>query len=408
MSVRIDPDRLAANWQQLSSFRDPALPGWTRRPFTAAYREARAWLHEQMRAAGLDVSIDSGGNLVGRRAGDERGLATIVVGSHSDTVVGGGRFDGMLGVLAGIEVARGLHEQGVALRHNLEVIDFLAEEPTDFGISTLGSRALAGALTRDMLALRSDAGTLSEAIASVGGTPEAIATARREPGSLLVYLELHIEQGPVLESDGVRLGVVTAITGICRYQVRLEGRADHAGTMPMGLRRDALAGAAEVVLALERMWQPGRGVGTVGRLRVEPNATNVVPGAVELSAEMRSVDAALLESNRRQFPDDVRLVAAQRGLVVAIDDMSHEAPVPIDERVQAVLADVVAAMGQPVKRLPSFAGHDANQLAKIAPVGMLFVPSRGGRSHCPEEWTDLADAALGARALGEAVLRFDS
>jgi N-carbamoyl-L-amino-acid hydrolase len=178
--------------------------------------------------------------------------------------------------------------------------------------------------------------------------------------------------------------------------------------MPMALRHDALAGAAEVVLALERLWQDGAGVGTVGRLRVEPNATNVVPGQVELWAEMRSVDASVLQQRSDAFPRDVEAIAQRRGLSVECYALSAESPVLIDDDVQSVLAETVAALGHPPRRLPSFAGHDANQIARIAPIGMLFVPSRDGRSHCPEEWTDLADIALGTRALGEAVLRFDA
>jgi N-carbamoyl-L-amino-acid hydrolase len=361
-----------------------------------------------MEAAGLEARVDAGGNLIGTRVGSDAGLGAIVLGSHTDTVTGGGRFDGMLGVLAAIEVAHSLRDRGIQLRHTLEVVDFLAEEPTDFGISTVGSRAWAGALSADMLALQSEQGTLAAAIASVGGEPERLDSARRQRRDIALYLELHIEQGPVLEQAGQRLGVVTGITGIVRFQVRLEGRPDHAGTMPMALRRDALAGAAEVIAALEQHWQDGAGVGTVGRLRVEPNATNVVPGLVELSAEMRSVDAARLEAGRQAFPAAVRAIAERRQLLAAIEERSHEEPVLVPESVQSVLVQVVEALGHRAKSLPSFAGHDANQIAKIAPIGMLFVPSHNGRSHCPEEWTDLADMALGAHALGEAVLRFDT
>jgi beta-ureidopropionase / N-carbamoyl-L-amino-acid hydrolase len=407
MPFGIDPDQLVANWQALSTFRDDTQPGWTRRPFTEPYRQARAWLREQMLSAGLEPAVDAGGNLVGARAGSEPGLGSIVLGSHTDTVTGGGRFDGMLGVLAAIEVARSLRDHGIELRHSLEVVDFLAEEPTDFGISTVGSRAWAGELTADMLALRGGHGTLGEAITTIGGDPERLGSARRRHGDVAVYLELHIEQGPVLESAGQRLGVVTAITGIARFLTRLEGRPDHAGTMPMALRRDALAGAAEIVSFLEEHWQDGAGVGTVGRLRVEPNATNVVPGVVELSAEMRSVDAGRLEAGRLAFPSAVHAIAGRRQLEAVLEERSFEPPVLVPDAVQALLAQVVDGMGQSARRLPSFAGHDANQVAKIAPIGMLFVPSHNGRSHCPEEWTDLADAALGARALGEAVLRFD-
>ena len=355
-----------------------------------------------MAEAGLDVEVDAGGNLLGRRAGTDPRLPSIMLGSHTDTVTGGGRFDGIAGVLAAVEVARCLPP--ARLRHTLEVVDFLAEEPTDFGISTVGSRSLAGALSVDMLALESEGRTLAEAIASVGGRHEAI----RRRDDIGLYLELHIEQGPVLENEGLHLGVVTAITGIARCHVRVTGRADHAGTMPMAQRHDALAAAAEMVLALEHLWQDGAGVGTVGRLGVSPNATNVVPGAVELWAEMRSVNAQVLRQRLATFVETAQGIADRRRQTVTVTTLSDEAPVPIADHVQAVLADVVASLGHEPRRLPSYAGHDGNQIAKIVPIGMLFIPSRAGRSHCPEEWTDLADVALGAQALGEAVLKFDA
>ncbi len=398
-----DAARLAADWETLSTFRDPALPGWTRRPFTPAYRAAREWLAERMHSAGLSVSIDVGGNLVGIRRGSLPDLPSIMIGSHSDTVMGGGRFDGMVGVLAAIEIARCLADAD--LRHTLEVVDFLAEEPTDFGISTIGSRAMAGALTPEMLALRADAGTLADAIASVGGRPASIGSPRSQP--IALYLELHIEPGPVLESEGLHVGIVTAITGIARLRVHVRGRADHAGTMPMALRRDALAAAAAVVIGLADLWRDGAGVGTVGRLFVSPNATNVVPGEVELWAEMRSVEPAILRERAASFASTVAAIGADRHLELDIQPLSYEDPVPVSEHVQSVLADVLSALGHQPRRLPSYAGHDANQLAKLAPIGMLFIPSHAGRSHCPEEWTNPDDVALGAHALLAAVRRFD-
>ena len=403
----VNAGRLATNWQTLSTFRDIDQPGWTRRPFTDEYRAARRWLKEQMQAAGLSTEVDAGGNLIGRRPGSAPGLPSILIGSHTDTVLGGGRFDGIVGVLGAIEVARSLAEQDVQLRRSLEVIDFLAEEPTDFGISTVGSRALVGSLSSEMLNRESNGRTLAEAIESVGGRPQAIGLCGRQPGSVALYLELHIEQGPVLEQEQLRLGVVTSITGICRYRVELVGRADHAGTMPMARRRDALAAAAECIVAVERLWQDGGGVGTTGRALIEPNATNVIPGRVELWVEQRSVDPDRLQERCGLFVEQVQSIASRRDVAVRADPLSYEAPVPVPDALQALLADVLTEVGQSVRYLPSYAGHDANQLARVAPVGMLFVPSHAGRSHCPEEWTDLADVALGAQALGLAVIRAD-
>lgn len=406
-----DPERLQADWERLSEFRDPDQPGWTRRPFTAEYRAARTWLAARMAAAGLATRVDAAGNLIGRRQGKRGDLPPILVGSHIDTVAGGGRFDGIVGVLGALEVARCLGTAGIGLEHSLEVVDFLAEEPTDFGISCVGSRGMTGTLDAEALVRRDPGGqTLAEAIASVGGGPDALAGEARRLGSVALMLELHIEQGPALEEERVPVGVVTGIVGISRHRLDLRGQADHAGTAPMNRRRDALAATAEVVLTLEALWgeapEPG-GVGTAGRIFVAPNAGNVVPGAVELWTEQRSIDPDLLARQEGAFLERVREIAARRGVDAAVDRVSHEEPTPIPAQVQDALAAVVQGLGLPERRLPSYAGHDTMHVARIAPAGMLFVPSRGGRSHCPEEWTELEEWVMGVRALGEAVLRFD-
>jgi N-carbamoyl-L-amino-acid hydrolase len=405
----VQSERLLADWEKLSEFRDPAQPGWTRRAFSPAYREARQWLAERMAAAGLTPETDAAGNLVGRRPGADASLGPLVVASHADTVTGGGRFDGIAGVLSAIEVARCLEDTRQALRHPLEVIDFLAEEPTDFGISMVGSRGLSGSLLSEHLQRTNGAGqTLGEAITSVGGRVDGIPAVARRPGSVAAALELHIEQGPRLEAAGIHLGIVTAITGVTRYLVKIGGRPDHAGGTPMGSRRDALTGAAEVILTVESLWQPGTGVGTVGRLEMTPNATNVVPGHVTLWTDMRSIDAARLAEVRDTFPDLVGRIAERRSLSIEADLLSHEEPVEISAAMQAALAAVADQLQVPHLRLPSFAGHDTNQMAKIAPVGMLFIPSHAGRSHCPEEWTEPEDMALGARVLCAAVMHLDA
>ncbi len=401
-------DRLRTDWKCLSNFRNRSLPGWTRRPFTDEFRAARTWLTGRMLDAGLKTEVDAAGNLIGRRLGRRADLRPIVIGSHTDTVVGGGRFDGIVGVVGALEVARCLSESEIFLDHPLEIVDFLAEEPTDFGISTVGSRAISGTLSPEMLARRNAAGeTLGEAITSVGGLPSDIGRLARPKGSVALYLELHIEQGPVLERERVSVGVVTAITGVSRFRIEVTGRPDHAGGTPMSERRDALTGAADVVLALERLWQDGDGVGTTGRLNVVPNATNVVPGKVEMWTDMRSIAAARLSEASRLFPERVRDIGIRRDLAIEIDLLSFEAPVVIAEDVQDRLEAAGRHLGISVRRLPSYAGHDANQMAKIAPIGVLFVPSRGGRSHCAEEWTGFADVTQGVRVLAEALLEFD-
>ncbi len=401
-------DRYLADWTALSAYTDPTQPGWTRRAFTLPYLQARAWLSGRMADAGLQAGIDAGGNLAGRRPGRLPAARPLVLGSHTDTVAGGGRFDGILGVLAAIEVARTLQEADAGLRHPLEVIDFLGEEPNDFGLSMVGSRALAGALDPAGLHRQDLSGrSLAEAIAAAGGDPGRLADVRRAPGSVACYLELHIEQGRRLEQAGCPLGVVTAITGVTRYRVELQGRADHAGGTPVAERCDALAGAAQVISAMERLWIDGAGVGTVGRLTVSPNSINVVPETVMMWTDMRSLDGALLDTRRESFAAQVGEIAGQRGLRAAVDLLSREEPVPADPAVCAALAEVAGRTGRPFLQLPSYAGHDANQMAKIAPIGMLFAPSRDGRSHCPEEWTEPDDVGVCLAALAAAVIRLD-
>jgi N-carbamoyl-L-amino-acid hydrolase len=401
-------DRYLADWTALSAFTDATQPGWTRRAFTPPYLQARAWLSERMTGAGLQAGIDAGGNLIGRRPGRLPAARPLVLGSHTDTVAGGGRFDGILGVLAAIEVARALQEAGAGLRHPLEVIDFLGEEPNDFGLSMVGSRALAGTLDQAGLQRQDLSGrSLADAIAEAGGNPGRLADVRRVPGSVACYLELHIEQGRRLEQAGCPLGVVTAITGVTRYRVELQGRADHAGGTPVAERCDALAGAAQVISAMERLWIDGSGVGTVGRLTVSPNSINVVPENVMMWTDMRSLDGALLDTRRGSFAAQVGEIAGQRGLRAAVDLLSREEPVAADPAVCAALAEVAGRTGRPFLQLPSYAGHDANQMAKIAPVGMLFAPSRDGRSHCPEEWTEPDDIGVCLAALAAAVIRLD-
>lgn len=408
-----DGTRIASDIDRLASMVDPEQPGWTRRSFTPLYCEARRWLAERMSTAGLEVRYDAAANLIGRRAGDEPDLPPIVLGSHTDTVVGGGRFDGIAGVIAGLELARNLAETCRRLRHPLEVIDFTAEEPSDFGLSTVGSRAMAGGLQPEALSLTDGAGrTLAEGIAVIGGRPEAIGEATRRRGAIAVYLELHIEQGPVLEQTGNVLGAVTGIVGIRRYRMTVEGRPDHAGTTPMTMRHDALAGAAEMVLAVEAMCREAEAeaapvVGTVGWLQLQPNAANVVPGRVQFQVEVRTLDATLGESLGRRLEASVRTVAERRSLQVLVEPLSTSTPVRVDP---GLLSQVVAgcrATDPRVLELPSGAGHDANQMARLAPVGMIFVPSRDARSHCPEEFTELTHLVAGTEALGRTALLCD-
>lgn len=406
-----DRKRMMDDFTALSGFVDPAFKGWTRLSFTDIYADARRWLKEKMEEAGLVTRLDRAANLIGWREGLQPGLPAIMIGSHTDTVKNGGRFDGIVGVLAGIEVVRLLENGGVRLRHPLEVVDFTAEEPTEFGVSTVGSRAMAGHLTPELLESADRSGrSLSRALDELGGDTGDIAGARRSSRDVAAYLELHIEQGPVLEGEKKDLGVVTGIVGFERHILRIGGQPDHAGTTPMDLRSDALAGAAEIVLALESLCR-GAGrrnlVGTAGRLEITPNASNVVPGHVDLHAEIRSPDMKLIEHVAGSFLARAARICGRRDLAFSSECVSHTEPVQVDPVMLDVIRSACEQTAGSWMDIVSGAGHDANQVATIAPAGMIFIPSTGGRSHCPEEYTDMEHVLLGTEALLRAVVLLD-
>lgn len=402
-----DPVRLAADLAALERFTRPDRP-YTRRAFSDEDRAARAWLAGRMTAAGLAVAVDAAGNQIGRRAGT-RPAPPLMVGSHLDTVEAGGRFDGIAGVLAGLEVARCL--AGVPLAHPLEVVNFTCEEPSDFGLSTIGSRALAGKLDAATAARLTDrtGRTLADAIDSVGGDGRGLERARRPPGAVARYLELHIEQAVSLDRAGVPLGVVTAIAAPSRYRASVRGRQDHAGGTPMADRRDALAAAAEIVLAVERLArEAGRGmVGTVGTLDVHPNMVNIVPGAVDLLVDVRGIEPEAIAATLAAFEAEAAAIGARRGVAIALTPLLREQPLTIDGAMVSLLEEAAAARGVACRRVVSGASHDANHVARVCPIGLLFVPCRDGRSHCPEEWAEVGHLAAAAGVLLEALLRLD-
>ncbi|MDE2394461.1 MAG: Zn-dependent hydrolase [Burkholderiales bacterium] len=408
----IDEQRLWASTQALAALTEADRP-WTRRAFGAHHAQARQWLAEQFRAAGLEVQLDAGGNLCGRRPGRRPGGPVLMTGSHIDTVSGGGRYDGIIGVLAGLEIARALQQAGAELDHDFEVVDFLSEEPSDYGVSCVGSRALAGLLDAAMLGQREPGGeTLAEGLARCGGSPASLGAPLRAPGSIAAFVELHIEQGPVLEVRGVPIGVVTHIVGIRRFRIVVVGRADHAGTTPMDLRQDALVGAARIIDAAQSeaarlATGPNYVVATVGRIQVEPNAANAVPARAELTLELRSDSEAVLE----RFADDLieRLRPSLQALRVSVsmDELSRSRPTVCDPGLMREIEAAAAELDRPTLRLPSGAGHDAVYLARLAPAAMIFIPCEQGRSHRPEEAITPAQLADGTQVLLRTLQRLD-
>lgn len=410
----LNAERLWARVDTLSRMTLPGVP-WTRRAFSPLFLEARAWLREEFLAAGMQVHQDDGGNLVGRlpaRAGAPA-RAPLATGSHCDTVMMGGRFDGIIGVLAGIEVARTLHEQGIALEHPFEVIDFLSEEPSDYGISCIGSRAFSGALPPDMLAARNaDGETLAEGMRRIGCHPENLGAPLRAAGGTAAFVELHIEQGPVLETRGLPIGVVTNIVGIRRVSIVVRGQPDHAGTTPMDIRKDALVGAARVIDAANRRaaalsGKPHYVVATIGRLSLTPNASNAVPGMVEMMLEVRSENAQVLDAFPEALMAEVADGLAQLRLTVEMQTVSRSKPTDCAPLVMDAVEYAAGKLGYASMRMPSGAGHDAVYVAPTGPVGMIFIPCLGGRSHCPEEWIEPAQLLDGARVLYQSIVELD-
>lgn len=401
--------RLQRDLKELSTIRADE-DGWTRTVFSEPYRASREWVESRMRDAGLDVHRDSAGNLLGILAGTNSSAPALVTGSHTDTVRAGGRFDGSVGVLGALEVVRRLREQGIRLTRDLIVLDFLGEEPNEYGLSCLGSRALAGALTPADLDRRDRSGrTLGEAFTAFGLQADGTLAAdwlRRRP--LHRYVELHIEQGPVLERRGTSIGVVTAIVGIERLLARFSGRRDHAGTMPMGDRRDALVAAAQAVLAVDRVacGAPVPAVATTSRVDT-PGSPNVVPGAATLTAEMRSTDPDWLSDAKARLAEEIRDAALARGVQVDLTWWTDNDCKPTSSTIQDVVSTTADSLGLSWEPIPSGATHDAVHLAGLCPMGMIFVPSVAGRSHCPEEYTETADITAGVQVLGETLRRLD-
>ncbi|WP_181347952.1 Zn-dependent hydrolase [Thalassobacillus sp. CUG 92003] len=403
--------RLQQYIEKLATFIDQEKPGWTRRPFTKEYQHARKWLREQMEELGLTTHVDASSNLIGRWEGKKPDLAPIVLGSHIDTVTGGGRFDGIAGVVGALEVVRVLQTSGKRLDHTLEVIDFTAEEPSEYGISTIGSRGLVNNLTTNMLERKGpDGETLSEGIRQAGGLPEHISEEARQIGEVSIYLEMHIEQGPVLEQMDETVGIVTGIVGIHRYRVNVIGQPDHAGTTPMNKRCDALTAASELNLALEAIcqeeWEKGV-VGTVGRLNVKPNASNVIPGEINLDIDVRSLAIETLEGVMTKLKGKAAAISSSRGVDIKFDCLSQSTPIEVDDKI-LTLIEKASQQAVHTHRIPSGAGHDANQMANISPIAMFFIPSKDGKSHCPEEWTDYEDVARGVDCMVQSLFQIDS
>jgi len=388
--------------------RHSELPGGLTRVFLSREnRAANELVLGWMREAGMQASVDAIGNVVGRYEGQQQ--PCLMLGSHLDTVRDAGRYDGMLGVVSAIECVAALHERRKRLPFAIEVVGFGDEEGVRFATTMLGSRAIAGALDPAVLKTTDAAGvSIEEALRAFGLDPAGMRDVARKKGSVAAYAELHIEQGPVLEAEGLPVGVVTAINGFSRLRVTLQGEAGHAGTVPMNLRRDALAAAAECVLAIERIARADVDlVGTVGRIEARPGAINVIPGEVQFTIDFRAPRDELRMQAVGSARAEVEAIAEKRHVGCRIEMLQELGVAACAPWLMSQLARAVVAEGFPVRKLPSGAGHDGMALKNIADIAMLFVRCKGGISHNPAESITEADAAVGARTLLRFIENFE-
>jgi N-carbamoyl-L-amino-acid hydrolase len=402
----VDAGRIEQRILELARFGADPEGGVSRVAFSEADIEGRRFIVSLMEEAGLEVRIDEAGNILGRRAGAAEGRPPILFGSHIDSVPGGGNYDGDVGVIAAIECVQVLAENAVETRHPLEVVVFTDEEG-----GLVGSRGMLGELSPEALEIVSHSGkTIGEGLRDIGGDPDHLERAVRRRGDITAYLELHIEQGSVLDTDDIDIGIVQGIVGIKWWDVTLEGSANHAGTTPMDRRRDALLAAARLITAVNDVATgvPGRQVGTVGRITAEPGAPNVIPGRVVMSLELRDLSMDKIDSLYGRIVERARALEAESGVKVTFTPLDVTATAaPTDERIRRLIEASARDLGLSFLHMPSGAGHDAQEVARIAPVGMIFVPSVDGISHSPKEFTAPQDMANGANVLLQTILRID-
>lgn len=404
--LTVNPERLHESLMKLSSFGKNAAGGTDRVAFSLYDIEARDYVKGQMKAAGLEVSIDFAGNIIGRKPGKNPNLKPIAFGSHIDEVPNGGDYDGPVGSMGAIEVARTLNDLGFQTEHPLEVIIFTNEEG-----GVVGSRALVGALSKEALQVKSNAGiTQAEGIRLLGGDPERIPELKRNPGDLAAFLELHIEQGGNLDTEKLDIGVVEGIVAIEWWEFTFLGKANHAGTTPMNMRRDPMLPAARFVIAVNEIVNSyeGRQVGTVGKIQAFPGAGNVIPGEVKVTVELRDLSSEKIWKIYSDIESKAKQLALESQTELNIKHIEVASkPALADPMIREVIKFQAEKLGLSTKSLPSGAGHDAQEMARIAPMGMIFIPSKDGISHAPAEFSTKEDIANGANVLLQTILELD-
>lgn len=409
MSIEIKPKRLVQKLQTLSSIGE-TLDGMQRLAFTPADVQARRYLIQLMEQSGAKIRIDYAGNIIGLFAGSEPNLPVIALGSHTDTVPNGGKFDGALGVLGAIECLETLKDNGVVTRHPIEVINFSDEEGSRFGGWLFGSRAMSGLLDEiDMWREDASGSKIADMVNIVGGDFENIKEARRYSKEFEAYLELHIEQGPILHQAGTEIGVVDYITGRITLGVSVIGFANHAGTTPMDSRQDAALISSEIIQAVNDIATREEicRVGTVGKIIITPNAINVIPGRVYLGLEFRDAELLRLYRAVGRLKDICKEVSLRNGLEIEFSEPQVTQPAMMDYGIRTIISQECDQLGLSSIQIPSGAGHDAQSMAEISKAGMIFVPSFSGISHSPAEHSDVEDCVNGTNVLLQSVLAID-
>lgn len=403
----IQKERLAKDFEAMARLTDVG-DGINRLAFTDADWAGRQYIVDRMIDAGLTVEADGFGNVIGYKAGKNPDLPVVMVGSHTDSVPNGGNYDGVVGVLSAIEAVRSMTEDNVEHDHTIAVVDFMCEESSRFGAATLGSKAMRGELTLDDLHRLVDKKGISiyEALQSRNLNPDGIET-MEYTRPVKAFTEIHIEQGKVLEHEQKKIGIVTGIAAPERFYVTIRGNADHSGATPMNLRHDALCGASKIILGIEEiafMQEEPPVVGTVGVVEVVPGAMNVIPGAVKLGVDIRSISKVARDSVVTLIKEFIDVICEKRGLSYTIEPIAQDHPVAMHPAMIREIEGAVKAVDVEYMTMPSGAGHDAMHWADVVPTGMIFIPCREGISHNPAEFADMADIITGAKVL-DTVLR---
>jgi allantoate deiminase len=402
----INKERLWSRLNLLGEIGKTDTNGVTRLSFTPEERAAKDLVAVFMIEAGLKVREDEVGNLIGRKDGGNPNASVVLTGSHIDSVLNGGNFDGPLGVLAAVEALQVMNEQNIETEHPIEVIAFTDEEGARFSFGMIGSRGIAGTLTQEELLNKDKQGiTIAEAFVASGLKPETIGKAARKPEDVKAYIELHIEQGKVLEGQNLSAGIVSGLAGPLWLKFILEGEVGHAGATPMSIRHDALTTAARVMLVIEaEAAKTGTTVGTVGQVQVLPGGINIIPGRVEFSLDLRDISEVVRDEVEQNIREQAQQICETQGVKLTIEDLQRVAPAPCSVIVKNAARDAYEKLGLESYYLPSGAGHDGMQLLDLCPMGMIFIRSKNGISHDPAEWSSKEDCADGANVLYHTVL----